>query len=457
MENSMHRRSTLKLLAAGLPLTLASPSFGADPTGPFFGGGTKVGEVTSDSAIVWTRTSAVDQCDEKYALPGSAAKVRVRYWIAGQSETEQTTDWLPTTPEQDFTVQFPLTKLKSGVRYRYVVEANNKSGQNETSGTFETAPHESEPAPIRFVVTSCHKYETIDAPGKGQKIYRPMLELAPQFFVHTGDIVYYDNDAKPLATNVELARLHWHRMDNLPYHRQFYPNVASYFMKDDHDILKNDAWPGQKYGDLTFEAGLAIFNEQNPLGEAPYRTVRWGKDLQVWIMEGRDYRSPNRMADGPQKSIWGDAQWRWLRETVAASDAGFKILISPTPIVGPDRPKGKNDNHSNAVWRSEGDRVRKFLADEKMLVLCGDRHWQYYSVDADTGVHEFCSGPSTDKHAGGWSQENLRPQHRFLRVAGGFLSVDVERVEESPRLTLRHRDVAGTTVHEKRFTVEGEE
>ncbi|MCC9605774.1 alkaline phosphatase D family protein [Blastopirellula sp. JC732] len=452
----MHRRSSLKLLAAGIPLSLAAKTFGADAAGPFFGSGVKVGEATSDSAIIWTRTSAIDECDKKFALPGVAAKVRVRYRIDGMPDSERTTDWQATQPEHDFAVQFALQDLTPGVRYRYVVEAESDAGKNQTDGTFETAPTETTVVPIRFIVTSCHKYATMDAPGLGQKIYRPMLDLAPQFFVHTGDIVYYDNDTKPLATNVELARLHWHRMDNLPYHRQFYPNVASYFMKDDHDILKDDAWPGQKYGDLTFAEGLEIFDEQNPLGESPYRTIRWGKDLQVWIVEGRDFRSPNRMADGPDKSIWGEAQWKWLQETVAASDATFKILISPTPIVGPDRPKGKNDNHSNAVWKSEGDRARRFLVENKMISICGDRHWQYYSVDEETGLNEFCSGPSTNQHAGGWSQDNVLPEHRFLRVAGGFLSVDVERSNDQSELIFRHRDVAGDVVHEQRFAADGE-
>ncbi|TWT39325.1 alkaline phosphatase D family protein [Blastopirellula retiformator] len=447
----MRRRSSLKLLAAGLPLTFAAQSFGKSTTGPYFGSGVKVGEVTSDSAILWTRTSSADECDSNFALPGIAADVRVRYWIAEQSGSEKTTAWQSTTADGDFATQIPLSDLSPGVKYRFVLEAKNSLGANQTDGTFKTAPLAETITPIRFVVTSCHKYATMDAPGLGQKIYLEMLKLKPQFFVHTGDVVYYDGDTEPLARNVELARLHWHRMDNLPYHRQFYPNMASYFMKDDHDVLKDDAWPGQKFGDLTFAEGLAIFDEQNPMGESPYRTVRWGRDLQVWIVEGRDFRSPNPMADGPQKSIWGEQQWEWLQQTVAASDAKFKILISPTPIVGPDRPQGKNDNHSNAVWTSEGNRARKFLVDNHMHVICGDRHWQYHSVDDATGLNEFCSGPSTNKHAGGWNQKNFLPEHRFLRVAGGFLCVDVDRTGEQPGLLFRHIDVDGAVVYEKRF------
>ena len=70
-------------------------------------------------------------------------------------------------------------------------------------------------------------------------------------------------------------------------------------------------------------------------------------------MEGRDYRSPNDMPDGPGKTIWGEEQMAWLKKTAAESDAAFRILISPTPIVGPDR-ENKRDNHANKVFKHEG-------------------------------------------------------------------------------------------------------
>src|SRR6185436_6509670 len=89
---------------------------------------------------------------------------------------------------------------------------------------------------------------------------------------------------------------------------------------------------------LIFAEGLGIFREQVPMGERTYRTFRWGKGVQVWFVEGRDFRSPNTMKDGPTKTIWGKEQKQWVFDTLRKSDADFKILISPTPLVGPDRP-----------------------------------------------------------------------------------------------------------------------
>ena len=32
-----------------------------------------------------------------------------------------------------------------------------------------------------------------------------------------------------------------------------------------------------------------VFAEQTPALERPYRTVRWGKGVQLWLVEGRDF------------------------------------------------------------------------------------------------------------------------------------------------------------------------
>lgn len=61
---------------------------------------------------------------------------------------------------------------------------------------------------------------------------------------------------------------------------------------------------------------------------------------------------------------------------------------------------------------------------------------------------EFGSGPVSDYHAQGWNQEDLRADHRFLRVKGGFLGVKVERIDSLPMITFSHYDKKGNVVHE---------
>jgi alkaline phosphatase D len=285
-----------------------------------------------------------------------------------------------------------------------------------------------------------------------------MQKAGIAFYVATGDNVYYDSDP-PLADTVQLARFHWNRMHGLPGLVEVHRDVPGYWEKDDHDTVKNDSWPppgrnadrsDELEGKLNFFKGLKIFREQVPMGEKTYRTVRWGKGLQIWLTEGRDFRSPNNMPDGPDKTIWGQEQLDWLKASLLASDADFKVLISPTPDVGPDR-KNKADNHSNATFGVEGNAFRQWVQDNKLtgsfFTCCGDRHWQYHSVDPASGLNEFSAGAASDKHAGG--SPGLDPEfHKFHRVKGGFITVGVSRPEGVPTIAFRHHDVNGSVVNE---------
>ena len=434
----------------------------------FQANGIKVGEVSQSSAIVWTRlTQSAErksggvEWKESPGIPeghrleemqdsvtGAPGEIRISWTGEGGGSGE--TEWLAVQPGKDFTRQVRLDDLKPGETYRVEVQSRSPEGEpgQAVVGSFVTAPAEGNASPVRFQVVTGQEFSRRDDAKKGHRIYQSMLKQEPHFFVHTGDIVYYDfKRSNPKATNAELARFKWNRMYSLPFQRAFHNEVASYFIKDDHDTVKNDCWPEQSYGDLTWKQGLEIFREQVPMGEKTYRTVRWGKDLQVWMMEGRDFRSPNTMKDGPEKTIWGREQKKWFFETVKESDATFRILISPTPIVGPDRGN-KNDNHANKGFTHEGNEIRNFLAEqENLYVICGDRHWQYVSEDPETGVREYSCGPTSMAHAGGFSEEKRSSMHRYLKVQGGFLSVEIDRIENQAQATFRHHGVDGEVHH----------
>ena len=278
-----------------------------------------------------------------------------------------------------------------------------------------------------------------------------MTALDPQFIVMTGDLVYYDSNP-PRAVSPALARLHWERMLSLPRLIEATRSTSTYWLKDDHDTLTNDSWPGMKAGELTFGEGIKIFREQTPIGERDFRTIRWGRDLQVWFTDGRDYRSPNTMKDGPDKTIWGAEQKAWFKRTVKESTATWKVLVSPTPLVGPDRGD-KNDNHSNEGFSHEGDEIRSWLKEnvpDNFFVVCGDRHWQYHSVHPTAGVQEFSVGPASNSHASGSPGED-KTYHKFHRVKGGFLCVELRPSGAESEIAFQLRGVDGAVGYEAKF------
>lgn len=465
------------LVCQAVVLLLAVGGGAAEKAGVYMADGIKIGEVRQDSAIIWTRLTRNRERnvaglafteertvvpegrtldDMEGSVPGIGGEVRGVYWPQGMEDKKSETAWRAVDPKADFTCQLALAGLKAGTEYR--LEVQGRAGDTgapscRVSGSFQTPPESGVAAKVTFVAVTCQEYPRRDDPQNGHKIYSLMSKRKPDFFVHTGDIEYYDKPY-PFAKTAELARFKWNRIFAMPFQREFHRDVSSYFMKDDHDCLKDDCWPGQKYGKLTWEQGLALFREQVPMGTETYRTFRWGRDLQIWLVEGRDFRSPNTEPDGPGKTIWGARQKQWFFDTVQRSDAAFRILVSPTPLVGPDR-QNKNDNYANKGFAYEGGEIRRFLGGQKnMYVICGDRHWQYASVDPATGVREFSTGPSSDAHAGGFSEPLRTPRHRYLRIKGGFLAVAVEHTAGKPAITFRHYGTDDRIYHEEKFAAE---
>jgi alkaline phosphatase D len=439
----------------------------------YFTTGFKIGEITDSSVAIWTRLCLSPKPVEVYherkkkvlrhpidfddampihkmdgAVKGSPGQIKIE--LLGD-DTIISTEWMYVSTYKDFTLKRKFDGLESNTAYSIIIKGRKdlESPISEIKGSFKTAPGENESVPVFFTSSTCQYFWSFDDDKRGFKIYDSMRKLNPLFHCQTGDFVYYDKPG-PMVTNVELARHKWHAMNSWPSLLDFYAKTPLYIQKDDHDLLRDDASPySMPLGELTYEDGLDIWREQVPIMATPYRTFRWGKDLQIWTVEGREFRSHNKATDGADKTIWGKEQTNWFKKTVEASDATFKILVSPTPIVGPDRSKGKYDNHSNASFQTEGKWLRKYLANQSVFVINGDRHWQYVSVDPETGLREFSQGPVSDSHAQGWKADDLRPEHKFLRVKGGFLGVKVYRQMDEPIIEFIHYDVDGNVVNKE--------
>lgn len=442
--------------------------------------GFRVGEVTQTSAVVWTRItrdaqrnwdgyrepgkrqpkqdsyepSPIKVDDRQGATPGAAGQVRVAILAEGSpAASEATTPWVMVSGESDYIHQFHLKYLQPGTSYRLRVEARDSADaavSATSTGSFHTPQNADQWQNVSFGVVTGQSYWDLDH-RDGYHIYPAMQELGVDFLVPTGDTVYLDSEA-PRARTEALARYHWQRMYSLPRHVEFHRTIPGYWEVDDHDSWVNDGWPTKSapwMNPLTFEEGFNIYREQVPMGDKTYRTIRWGQGLQIWLVEGRLYRSPNTMPDGPDKTIWGREQMAWLKRSILESDANFRVLISPTPIVGPDRDKGKNDNHANDAFAHAGNQFRSWTEQQNLnnfFTCCGDRHWQYMSIDPNSGLREFSCGPASDVHAGGNpEQPDWQP---FLRVEGGFLTVSVRKQGGAPTIAFRHHDVHGKVVHE---------
>ncbi len=458
------------------------------------GQGIMVGEVTTKTALVQIRLTQGDTLIDR-DLPGYQGSVLFSLF-EGEQQVGETVS-VNTTSEHDFIARVSFTDLKPGTSYRCqtALGGNQKMLLDGPTATFKTLYGAETSAAVRFIVVTGMNYakfhgdDRIDleqhklennselskpysGPDKnlGYPALETILKKQPMFFVGTGDNVYYDTPDNPRAESVTELRQKWHEQFIQPRYKDLFAKVPTYWEVDDHDFRIDDGDNSGDY-DPTPEVARDMMLEQLPYaaqGDAnakTYRTHRVSKELQLWFVEGRIYRSDNAMEDGPEKTIWGKEQKEWLKTTLAESDAAFKILISPTPLVGPDDLR-KTDNHTNVGgFQHERDEFFAWLkesglAKQNFYIVCGDRHWQYHSVHP-SGIEEFSSGALIDENSRPGRKPGdpkstdpnaeVKQPYSQETASGGFLQIDVEpaKADQSATLAFRWNDEHGELLHEE--------
>jgi alkaline phosphatase/alkaline phosphatase D len=423
--------------------------------------GEMAGEVTQDTVILQARLTVDGRVHlfDVEGRPGIGA-----FALSTRRDLREAfrTRWIAATPDGDYIVKVKVTGLEPGTRYYYRLLSrggNENEPEAGPTGTFTTLDARQVAREVSFViVTGMNAFAfRFKSPAEHKELGFPALEAIvsqePDFLVATGDNVYYDTPYIGRAKSGDSMRAKWHRQFATPRFAALFQRIPVYWQKDDHDYRYNDADP---YGALepSHELGAGVFLEQVPVAPpedekaVTYRTHRIGELLQIWLLEGRDYRDSNIEPPGPDKTMWGAVQKNWLEKTLLASDAVFKILISPTPMIGPDdkltgaqggilarlvgsAPIGqegddrKRDNHTNPHgFKDEAEAFFAWLAEKGFLernfyILCGDRHWQYHSVRPD-GFEEFSSGALVDGNA------------RLGRKPGDEMSTDPDALISQP-------------------------
>ena len=347
------RRDFLAWSAAAL-----EPAWGAEAVS-HQASGVKIGEIAPASVRFWTRRTksstrradgmrsapglkatvlplGTDPSKLEGSCPGDAGQLRVVVRnSAGKIVTA--TQWAEAKAAADYACRFNVTGLAPSTPYRYLVETRGAAKMDGAlSGVFRTAPRQDALEAVSVAMLSCQKYSQRDN-DRGFLLYDAIARAAPHFLLSVGDNVYYDSD-DPKVNHVSIARHHWNRMYSLPTVAECLRRVPGYWLKDDHDCYSDDCWPGyvnETMRPFTFAEGLALFPEQAPLGASTYRSFRWGRGLEIFLLEGRDYRAANTAPDSPSKSLWGPAQKQWLLDGLNKSEARWKLIVSPGPLIGP--------------------------------------------------------------------------------------------------------------------------
>lgn len=435
-----------RLFPALLLLLLLSPSAAADS--PIL---VTVGEVTDQRAVIWGRGFQAGPLTVEAHPEGESTKV---------------TALVRVSRERDFTGKLLFTNLRPATRYLYRL----RHGGVEVTGAFVTAPRRTDPRRVSFLWSGdlgggkyCRHVR------EGYPIFRAMASLKPDLFLFVGDTTYADHrcggpDRIPgydfVATTLEEYR-EKHRYNRADPHVQaFFRTASVYAIWDDHEVQNNFAGstePLMPVGRQAFVDYWPILPPDEEPGRL-YRKLRWGKLLEIFILDTRQYRSDNGQLDGPEKTMLGPIQRRWLTEGVAGSDAVWKVVVSSVPL---SVPTGRNarDSWSNAtVWGLPEENATGFAMErDALLTMFRRRHvknlvWITADVHhaevirhqpwSDFFFHEFIAGPlSASRGRPRPLDRALNPRSLFgLGETDNFGQVTVDPVG----LRVRIFDAAGT-------------
>jgi len=407
------------------------------------------GEVTDTSAIIWAR--GVEPGDLAVDVRSLAGRPAASAVIRG-------------TTASDLAGQARVDGLTPATRHRYTVRGGGRGAE----GKFTTAPRPSDPAPVRLLWGADLGSRGHCRPSDGEyAIVRAMAARKPDLLVLAGDTVYADHHchalppdapgAMPATTLDQFHAKHRHNRAG-PAVQQLLRATPVLATWDDHEVRNNFA------GEHGLAAvGRRAFLDYWPVAALPslVRSARWGRLLELFLIDTRSHRDRACRPDGPGKSMLGAAQRRWLVDAVADSGARGKAIVSSVPLSIPKAwPCGESWAPTRVLFLETGfSRERDLILAElarrrtrNVVVLAGDVHFAAITTLRPAPglvVHELIAGPlaaATERPRA--PDARLAPVVRFSR--GGLANFGEVEIDEEG-LTVRILDAGGRALATERF------
>ena len=411
------------------------------------------GDVSATTAVLWARGIRAGEVSiEVSAVGAEGSSRRVSFKVRD---------------EDDFTGKARVTELAPATRYRYRVTQDAASAEGE----FVTAPAPTEPGRVRFLWSGDLGGAGLCRPAHGGfTIFPTMLRHPADFFVFVGDTVYTDVPCKAEAapggdfrafTLPQYRARHRHNREDAGL-QTLLQRMSVYAIWDDHEVRNDFAGSVEPLMPIGRQAFLDYWPIVPPHEEPErlYRRVRWGRLLELFILDTRQYRSDNRQPDGPGKTMLGAAQRRWLLDAVTSSTATWKVVVSSVtlsvPTGRPERRDGWWGAHvlgfpqEGAGFATERDALLKILRQRdvrNLIFIAADVHHAElirHHPHTEWSFHEFIAGPLS-AGLGRPRPLDLGLNPRSLFARGGVFSFGEITVEPSV-LTVRLIDEADSVM-----------
>ena len=393
--------------------------------------GLAAGDVTTNSAILWTRTED--------------AKTKEGIVTNLTAQLSKNPNFKPiyhsfkgiTEPNRDYTLKLDATGLSSNTRYYYRFISPN--GFSTQIGRFKTAPTKTDKVAVKFGFSG-------DADGKWRPYSSTQIipELNLDYFIFLGDTMYETKSklspatADPFANSTQaLADYRRKYRENLEpvtpgglsSLQPLYASQGNYTLLDNHELgnkqfINGGAPAGTPLGqgvDATkvdydvnktgtfinktegFKTLLQAYKDYQPVREKIisssnnsrtdkteqlYFSQQWGANSIFINVDARSYRDirlktasgaddTGIRADNPKRTMLGTTQLKWLKDTLRnaqLSGINWKIIAVSSPI-----DMGGEDNGKTWIggYRAERNELLQFIADNRInnvVFLSTDDH-----------------------------------------------------------------------------------
>jgi alkaline phosphatase D len=462
------RTTVLSLvLATAALLPLGSSAQAAAPKG--FKYGVSSGDVSSSSAILWARANKAGTALLEVKSKGGFGSCD----IASAAKNMKT----KAVKGNDLTVQLRVNKLKPGTRYQY--RWCMEGGKRSAVGRFDTAPSANQAKTIRFAISG--DQDASPLPGTKTpywnefQVLRQMQSEENNFNVMMGDTIYSDSEVPGVGgvagTAVTVAQKFAKYRTNLgqaPW-TSLRGSTSYYAHWDDHEFINDFARSENVFpeeggnvevsGETLYKNGVKAFRAYNPITYSAkngiYRTFRWGKNLQVFFLDERSFRSAKADYGGqcdnppgsgspdlaptaptltrttfsaiapalatppppacvaaindPNRTMLGSHQREVFEQAVKSSTATFKVIMNEVPIqqfyaLPYDRWEGYAAERTQLLTFLR-DNVKNvvFLTTDVHANMVNDARLQTLEAGGpvNTGITEVTTGPvATKTYAG---------------------------------------------------------
>jgi alkaline phosphatase D len=383
---SLSRRRFIGTAAATATLAaggLARPYLSRAADRPAITHGIQCGDVSHDAAVVWARSDR-------------PARMLVEIAPTERFKTITAAHVMDALPETDLTAKALMQGLPAGqdlfYRVRFADYAAPTIIGEAQVGRFRTAPDTRRSVSFVWSGDAAGQGWGIDEARGGMRTFATMRNNRPDFFIHSGDSIYADcpiqaeqrlpggqvwrnvvtEEKSKVAETLDEFR------GNYKYNlldrnvRAFNAEVPIFAQWDDHEVTDdwcpNEGVSSSAYRERSIAALVAranqAFHEFMPIRGTPveagriYRKIAYGPLLDIFMLDMRSYRGPNgenrQKAYGPDSYFLGPQQIAWLKRSLKASTATWKVIAADMPIGLYVAYDGDRKFGSEAVAQGDG-------------------------------------------------------------------------------------------------------